>query len=92
MAKKQIKKQAKKQAKGQKKKPARRKPQNRFEELIDLQLDAIQYWGEYAQSAAKLISKGTYDPVPWTEQYKTLSAKMVGDFGKIVGIVAGDKR
>jgi hypothetical protein len=82
---------AKKQAKAQKK-PARKKPQNRFEELIGLQLDAIQYWGEYAQSAAKLMSKGTYDPVPWTEQYKTLSARMVEDFGKFVGIVAGDKR
>lgn len=74
-----------------KKGAARRKPENRFEELIDLQLAAIQYWGEYAQNAAKLMTKGTFSPVPWTDEYKKLSARMVEDFGKFVGILAATK-
>ena len=77
---------------GGRKKAAGKKPKNRFEELVALQLNAIEYWGEYAQSAARLIGKGSYDPTPWTEQYQALSTRMVKDLSKLVGIVAGDKR
>jgi hypothetical protein len=78
--------------KAKKAKKSARRPENRFQELIDLQLEAIQYWGEYAQNAAKLMSKGTFSPVPWTDEYKKVTSRVVEDFGKFVGILAGDKR
>lgn len=73
-------------------KKAKKKPSgNRFEQLVDLQMEALQYWGEYAQNASRLVTKGSLHPAPWMEQYTELSKRVVEDLGKLVRIIAGNR-
>ena len=65
---------------------ARRKD-DRLEEFVELQKEAIRRWSDYSLKTARLAADGKIDPKEWIESYAQFTSEAFGDFVKLIGLM-----